>query len=70
MASTAEGKDLNPMFLAVDALDPVIRMIFLAVAVILFALAAFGYERGRVSFVAAGLAAFAFPWFWDALAQV
>jgi hypothetical protein len=36
--------------------------------VILFVLASFGYERGRVSFVAAGLAAFAFPFFWDALA--
>jgi hypothetical protein len=56
------------MLLAIDALDPTVRMIFLAVAVILFVLAAFGYERGKVSFVAAGLAAFAFPFFWDALA--
>ena len=58
------------MLLAVSALDPTLRMIILAVAVVLFALAAFGYERGRVSFVAAGLALFAFPFFWDALAQV
>jgi hypothetical protein len=54
--------------LAVNAMDPTLKMIFFAAAVILFALAAFGYERGRVSFVAAGLAAFAFPFFWDALA--
>lgn len=56
------------MFLAVEAMDPTVRMIFYAIAVALFALAAFGYERGRVSFVAAGLAVFAFPAFWDALA--
>jgi hypothetical protein len=58
------------MLLAVDALDPTIRMIFLAIAVILFLLAAFGYSRGKVSFMALGLAAFAFPFFWDALAAV
>ena len=58
------------MLLAVSALDPTIRMLFLAIAVVLFVLAAIGYERGRVSFVAAGLAFLAFPWFWDALAAV
>ena len=58
------------MLLAVSALDPTLRMIILAAAVILFALASFGYERGRISFVAAGLALFAFPFFWDALAAV
>lgn len=56
------------MIVAVAAMDPTIRMLFFAVAVLLFALAAIGYERGKVSFVAAGLAVFAFPWFWDALA--
>jgi hypothetical protein len=56
------------MLLAVDALDPTLKMIFFAIAVILFVLAAFGYQRGKVSFLAAGLAAFAFPFFWDALA--
>lgn len=56
------------MLVAVSAMDPTVKMIFYAAAVILFALAAVGYERGRVSFVAAGLAAFAFPFFWDALA--
>jgi len=56
------------MLFAVASMDPTVRMIFFAAAVILFVLASFGYERGRVSFVAAGLAAFAFPFFWDALA--
>lgn len=56
------------MLFAIDALDPTVRMLFLAAAVILFVLAAFGYQRGKVSFLAAGLAAFAFPFFWDALA--
>jgi hypothetical protein len=55
--------------LAIAAMDPTIKAIFFAVAVVLFALAAVGFERGRVSFVAAGLAAFAFPFFWDALAE-
>lgn len=58
------------MFLAVAEMDPTIRMIFYAAAVVLFVLAAIGYERGKVSFVAAGLAAFVFPFFWDALAAV
>jgi hypothetical protein len=56
------------MLFAIDALDPTVRMLFFAAAVILFVLAAFGYQRGKVSFLAAGLAAFAFPFFWDALA--
>lgn len=56
------------MFLAVAVMDPTIRMIFYAAAVVLFVLAAIGYERGKVSFVSAGLAAFVFPFFWDALA--
>lgn len=57
------------MLLAVSTMDPTVKMIFYAVAVALFVLAAVGYERGRVSFVAAGLAAFAFPAFWNALAE-
>jgi len=52
----------------VGVMDPTIRMLFFGVAVVLFVLAAVGYERGKVSFVAAGLAVFAFPFFWDALA--
>ena len=56
------------MILAVNAMDPTLKMIFYAVAVVLFVLAAIGYQRGKVSFMAAGLAAFAFPFFWDALA--
>jgi hypothetical protein len=55
---------------AVAVMDPTIKMLFYAVAVALFVLAATGFERGRVSFVAAGLAAFVFPFFWDALAAV
>ena len=58
------------MLLAVELMDPTIRMIFYAAAVVLFVLAAIGYERGKVSFVAAGLAAFVFPFFWDALAAM
>jgi hypothetical protein len=58
------------MLLAVEVMDPTIRMIFYAAAVALFVLAAIGYERGKMSFVAAGLAAFAFPFFWDALAAM
>ena len=55
---------------AVAAMDPTIRMLFFAAAVVLFVVATIGYQRGKVSFVAAGLAAFAFPFFWDALAAV
>lgn len=58
------------MLLAVELMEPTIRMIFYAAAVVLFVLAAIGYERGKVSFVAAGLAAFVFPFFWDALAAM
>jgi hypothetical protein len=56
------------MILAVNAMDPTLKMIFYGIAVVLFILAAIGYQRGKVSFMAAGLAAFAFPFFWDALA--
>jgi hypothetical protein len=58
------------MLFAVDVMDPTIKMIFYGAAVALFVLAAIGYERGKVSFVAAGLAAFVFPFFWDALATM
>jgi hypothetical protein len=58
------------MLFAVAVMDPTIKMIFFAAAVALFVLAAIGYERGKVSFVAAGLAAFVFPFFWDALATM
>jgi len=58
------------MFFAVAVMDPTVKMIFYAAAVVLFVLAAIGYERGKVSFVAAGLAAFVFPFFWDALAAM
>jgi hypothetical protein len=58
------------MLFAVAVMDPTIKMIFYAAAVVLFALAAIGFERGKISFVAAGLAAFVFPFFWDALATM
>lgn len=58
------------MLVAVAVMDPTIRMIFYAAAVALFVLAALGYQRGKVSFVAAGLAAYVFPAFWNALAEV
>jgi hypothetical protein len=56
--------------LAVTVMDPTIRMLFFGAAVVIFALGALGYSRGKVSFVAAGLALFAFPFFWDALAAM
>jgi hypothetical protein len=56
------------MLLAVSAMDPTIRMIFFGAAVVCFVLAAVGWAYGKVSLVGAGLAVFAFPFFWDALA--
>ena len=57
------------MLLAVDVMDPT-KMIFFLAAVILFVLSAIGYSRGKVSFLGAGLACFAFPFFWDQLAAM
>jgi hypothetical protein len=56
------------MILAIEPMDATLKMIFFGLAVILFVLAAVGYSRGKVSFIGAGLAAFAFVFFWDALA--
>jgi hypothetical protein len=58
------------MMLAVSAMDPTVKMLFFAVALVLFVLAAFGWGEGRVGLVPAGLAAFVFPFFWQALAEV
>jgi hypothetical protein len=58
------------MLLAIAQMDPTIKMLFNAAAVALFVLAAIGFERGKISFVAAGLAAFAFPFFWNELAAM
>jgi hypothetical protein len=58
------------MILAVDTLDPTLRMILLALALVLFVLGAVGYSWGKVQLVAAGLAVITFTWFWDALAAV
>jgi hypothetical protein len=49
-------------------MDPTVKMLFFGAAVVLFVLSAVGYVWGKVSLVGAGLAAFAFPFFWDALA--
>lgn len=57
------------MTYAVAAMAPTVRLLFFAVAVALFVVAAFGWTHGRWSPLAAGLAFLAFPWFWDALAQ-
>ena len=56
------------MMLAVSAMSPTIRMILFGVSVVLFVLASLGYERGKLGFLGLGLAFFAFPFFWDALA--
>lgn len=58
------------MLYAVEAMDPTIKMLFYVAAVVLFVLAAIGYQRGKISFLAAGLAAFAFPLFRDNLAAM
>jgi hypothetical protein len=56
------------MIIAIEPMNATLKMIFFGAAVILFVLASFGYSRGKISFLAAGLAAFAFVFFWDALA--
>jgi hypothetical protein len=56
------------VIVAVAAMSPTVRMLLFGLAVVLFALAAWGVSAGRVSLLAAGLAVFAFPFFWDALA--
>lgn len=56
------------MLLAVSAMDPVVQFVFFLVAVILFVLAALNVSSPRVSLLAAGLAFFAVPFCWNALA--
>lgn len=53
---------------AVAGLDPTLRMIFFAIALVLFAVAGTGYSWGKVHLIGLGLAFFTFPFFWDALA--
>jgi len=53
---------------AVSGLDPTLRMICFAAALVLFVLGAIGWSWGKVQMVALGLAFFTFPYFWDALA--
>jgi hypothetical protein len=56
------------MILAIEAMDPVLQAVFYTVAVILFVIAAFGVATGRVAMVPLGLAFFATPFAWNALA--
>ena len=56
------------MLLAVDVMDPTVKMILFGVAVACFVASAVGYTWGKLSLVGLGLACFAFPFFWDALA--
>ena len=56
------------MMLAVNAMSPTIQFIFYGAAVVLFVLAALGFEKGKLGLLALGLAVFAFPFFWAALA--
>jgi hypothetical protein len=59
------------MILAVTAMSPTVRFIFLLLAVICFAIAAFVTPRTKypISWVALGLTFFAIPPMWDALVQ-
>jgi hypothetical protein len=56
------------MLLAVEVMDPTLKMIFYGIAVVCFVAAAIGYVWGKVSLVGLGLAFFVFPSFWNALA--
>jgi hypothetical protein len=56
------------MLLAVSAMDPVVQFCFFLVAVILFILASFNVSSPRLGLLAAGLACFAIPFMWNALA--
>lgn len=56
------------MLLAVEPMSATVQMIFFGAATALFVVAALGYTWGKVSLIAAGLACFAFVFFWNALA--
>ena len=55
------------MLLAASEMDPVLQFAFFLVAIVLFMLAAFNVPA-RVGLMALGLAAFAVPFAWNALA--
>lgn len=55
--------------LAIATMSAEMQAIFFGLAVICFALAAFGAAFGRVSLVALGLMFFAFVFFWNELAM-
>jgi hypothetical protein len=56
--------------LAIEAMGDTVRLVFYAVALVLFVLAGIGFKPvgDRVHFVGLGLGAFTFPVFWDLLA--
>lgn len=54
--------------IAVAALSPTLRALVFLAAFVLFAVAAFGGAHPRFNLMAGGLAVFAIPFFWDALA--
>lgn len=54
--------------LAVSAMSPTVQFLFFLAAIILFLLAAFGVALGRIGALALGLALFAVPFAWAALA--
>ena len=56
------------MILALSSMSPTVQAIFFGAAVVLFVLAAIGVALGRIEPVAAGLACFAFVFFYQALA--
>jgi hypothetical protein len=56
------------MLYAVSQMDPAAAFVCYLIAVILFVLAAFGVPSPRVGLMALGLAFFALPFCWNALA--
>ena len=56
------------MILALSSMSPTVQAICFGVAVVCFVLAAIGVALGRIELVAAGLAFFAFVFFWNAAA--
>lgn len=56
------------MLFAVEAMDPTVQVVFYAVAIGLFVLAAVGVTVGRLSALGLGLAVAWFPAMWNALA--
>lgn len=54
--------------LAIETMSPEVAAAFYGLAVVAFALCAFGVVLGRVGLLCLGAALFAFPSFWNSLA--